>query len=72
MPQRAFHVRLVAETAHSGLVVREASFEAAAIAFLERGAPADDEAVAVVVCDDETGLEHCFRIDLASGRAEPC
>jgi hypothetical protein len=69
---RAFHVRLLAETAHGGLVVEEASFEAAAIAFLEREAPADADEARVLVCDAETGHERCFRIDLASGAAEPC
>jgi hypothetical protein len=68
----AFHVRLSDGGAHSGLVVEEASFEAAAIAFLEREAPADGPEARVVVCDAETGHERCFRIDLASGEASPC
>jgi hypothetical protein len=71
MTLRAFHVRLVAESAHSGLVVREASFEAAALAFLERDAPAGGAEAAVIVCEAETGHERCFRIDLASGAARP-
>ena len=69
---REFHVRLIAETAHAGLVVEEASFEAAAIAFLEREAPADQAEARVVVCEADTGHERCFRIDLATGAAEPC
>jgi len=68
----AFHVRLAEEGARGGLVVEEESFEAAAVAFLEREAPTAGETAVVIVCDDETGHERCFRIDLASGETEPC
>ena len=71
MELRAFHVRFVEESVRSGLVVQETSFEAAALAFLERDAPAGEAALAVVVCEAETGHERCFRIDLANG-VEDC
>ncbi len=69
---RAFHVRLSDDADRSGVVVRETSFEAAAIAFLEREAPTEGETAVVIVCDDETGHERCFRIDLSTGAAGPC
>jgi hypothetical protein len=69
---RVFHVRLGAAEGRGGLVVEEASFEAAAIAFLEREAPQEEDDAVVIVCDAETGHEHCFRIDLSSGAARPC
>jgi len=55
-------------------IVSEAGFEAAAMAFVEDYAlPADHEGdVVVIVREVETGREHCFRIDLASGQAAPC
>lgn len=61
---RAFHVRFTEESVRGGLVVEEASFEAAALAFLERDAPAGEAVASVVVCESETGHERCFRIDL--------
>ena len=67
MQLRAFHVRFVEESVRSGLVVQETSFEAAALAFLERDALTGEAELAVVVCEAETGHERCFRIDLASG-----
>jgi hypothetical protein len=66
---RAFHVRFCEEGVGGGLVVEEASFEAAALAFLERDAPAGEAVASVVVCESETGHERCFRIDLAVGAA---
>lgn len=55
-------------------VVSEASFEAAAAAFLEDYAPpADHEGdISLIVRDMESGGEHCFRIDLDTGDAAPC
>ena len=69
---RAFHVRLCDDAGRGGLVVQEASFEAAAVAFLERDAPADGDEAVVIVCDADTGHERCFRIDLSTGAAAPC
>lgn len=54
--------------------VDEPTAEAAAIAYLEDFGhdPDEDEAVAVIVRDQATGWEQCFRVDLATGRTEPC
>ncbi|HEY5409099.1 MAG TPA: DUF5961 family protein [Caulobacteraceae bacterium] len=50
------------------------SFEDAALAYLEAcHPPADAEGeVSLVVREEASGCEQCFRIDVASGRAEPC
>ena len=55
-------------------VLSETGFEAAVMAFVEDYAlPADHEGdVVVIVREVETGREHCFRIDLASGDTSPC
>jgi hypothetical protein len=55
-------------------VVVEASFEAAAIAFIEDFAPAPEDGadVSILVRDLETGVEHCFLVDLESGETSPC
>jgi hypothetical protein len=68
---RAFHVRF-GDIEGRGLVVEAASFEAAAIAFLERDAPAGEDEAVVIVWDAESAHERCFRLDLASGVAKPC
>jgi hypothetical protein len=69
--QRRFRVRSPVVEDHHGYVVQEASFEAAAIAYVEdRGARTGE--MVVVVHDLETGREHCFRIDLATGAATNC
>jgi hypothetical protein len=54
--------------------VVEASFEAAAIAFIEDFAPAPEDGadVSILVRDLETGVEHCFLVDLESGETSPC
>ncbi len=60
---------------HHARIVEEASFEAAAVAYVEDFAvPADDEnhELSVVVRDLEDGREHCFRIDLDTGETAPC
>ena len=47
----------------------------AAILFLENWLPegaSEDEGVAVIVEDCETGRQMCFTVDLADGKAEPC
>lgn len=55
-------------------VLAEVSFEAAAVAFVEDFAPAPDagQDVAVHVLDLDSGVEHCFRIDLETGATAPC
>lgn len=59
---------------HHGHLVRETSFEAAAMAYLDDLAPTPDEGheVSIVVQEVETGREHCFRIDLDTGSTAPC
>lgn len=56
------------------LVFDEPSAEAAAVAFFEGWAPADedDEDIAVIVREIDSGREHCFRIDTETGRTKPC
>lgn len=61
---------------HHARSLDEPSPEAAAVAYLEDFGhdPAEDEgeAVAVIVRDDETGREQCFRVDLETGETEAC
>jgi len=59
---------------HHGRLVSEASFEAAAVAYIE-GYPhsgGEEREVSVIVHDLATGHEHCFRIDLDTGETAPC
>lgn len=70
---RAFRVRARHADGHHGRLVSEASFEAAAIAYVEDVHPATDgDTVGVVVRDVASGHEHCFWIDLETGEAAPC
>ena len=71
---RAFNVRLRDLAGHRGRLLEERSFEAAAIAFAEEWPPLDQSSadVAVIVCDQLSGEERCFRIDLATSEASPC
>ena len=59
---------------HYGRVVEEASFEAAAMAYLDDFAEvgADGEEISVIVRNLDDGHEHCFTIDLATGETAPC
>lgn len=70
---RAFRVHARHLDSHDARTVREASFEAAAVAYLEDlhaiGTAPDIE---VIVRDQESGHQHCFRIDLETGEAEAC
>lgn len=79
MPQaqpasRRFSVHARHVDRHHARVVEEASFEAAAVAYVEdfHPAPDADNEVSVVVRDLEDGHEHCFRIDLDSGETAAC
>ena len=69
---RSFSVR--ARDSHHARVVKEASFEAAAVAYVEDFAPAPDHdhGVNVIVRDIDSGHERCFQIDLESGQTAPC
>jgi hypothetical protein len=70
---RAFTVH-AADEARRSHRVEGASFEDAAIAFVELWSPEPDAEgdVQIIVRDAETGAQHCFRIDLDSGEAAPC
>jgi len=72
--ERRFKVYRRHQAGEHARVFAEASFEAAAIAFIDDYAPAPDAGgeIAVHVLDLESGLEHCFRIDLETGAATPC
>ncbi len=71
---RRFHVHARHTEAHSARVVEEASFEAAAVAYVEDFAPpvTTEDDISVIVRDVDSGHEHCFRIDLETGDAAPC
>lgn len=71
---RRFMVHAAHEGPHHSHRVEEASFEAAAVAFVERWSPAVDAdgEVSVVVVDQESGRQHCFRIDADTGETGPC
>lgn len=57
-----------------GHAVEAASFEDAAITFVEMWRPPVDAGneVSVIVREADSGLELCYRIDLDSGDAAPC
>ena len=59
---------------HHARVLVEASFEAAAVAYVEDLAPvwSEDQEISVIVHSLEDGREHCFRIDLQTGEAKAC
>ena len=68
-PPREFRVHASHIDRHHAQHVTEASFEAAAVAYLEHHhfAPTEDHELRVVVHDIGSGHEHSFRIDLATG-----
>jgi hypothetical protein len=71
---RHFSVHARHIDAHHARVVEEASFEAAAVAYVEDFHPlvVDEREISVIVREVGTGHEHCFRIDLDTGEAAPC
>jgi len=73
---RSYRVRLRDDGGHHARTLHEASFEAAAVAYAEdlHVGPDDGEGdeVSLIVRDLETGHEHCFRVDLASGETAAC
>jgi hypothetical protein len=71
---RDFKVRARHLDRHLARRVREASFEAAAVAYLENRAWLADEGgeISVIVQDVASGHEHCFRIDLDTGATAAC
>jgi Family of unknown function (DUF5961) len=71
---RRFSVRARHLDAHHARLLSEATFEAAAIAYVEdllAASPAEAE-LSVIVRDVVSGHEHCFRLDLATGGTAPC
>ncbi len=72
IPFRHFRVHARHLDAHHGRLVAEPSFEAAAVAYVEdlHDLPAGD--LRVIVREVESGHEHCFLIDLATGETTPC
>lgn len=71
-PVRAFSVHGVDEAPSRGRRVEAASFETAALAFVEASHVEALPDVSLMVEDCETGERQCFRIDLASGETAPC
>lgn len=72
---RRFSVHGVDEAPSRGRQLQAASFEAAALDFVDghaHPAEGDGDEIALMVEDCETGERQCFRIDLASGEAAPC
>jgi hypothetical protein len=71
---RAFRVHARHVDAHHGRTVEEPSFEAAAVAYVEdlHELPGDGDEISLIVKDVESGLEHCFKVDLESGETSAC
>lgn len=59
---------------HHGRSFDDPSPESAVTAYLEDFAfdPDDEGALSLIVRDEETGREQCFRVDLVTGATEPC
>ena len=71
---RRFSVHARHMDSHHARVLEEASFEAAAVAYVEDfSAPlGDGREISVIVREIGSGHEHCFRVDLESGETAPC
>ena len=73
---RPFRVHARHVDAHHARMVHEVSFEAAAIAYVQDfdlPAPSSGTSeISVIVSEMETGHQHCFTLDLASGEASSC
>jgi hypothetical protein len=71
---RPFRVHARHVDSHHARVLDEASFEAAAVAFVEDFHPplTEEHEISVIVRDLGSGHEHCFRIDLDTGESELC
>ncbi|CAN5329640.1 hypothetical protein BH10PSE4_BH10PSE4_48720 [soil metagenome] len=71
---QTYRVHARGEAASHAHAVDAVTFEEAAVAFVELWHPpvdADGE-VSVIVRAADSGVEHCFRIDLDNGDAAPC
>ena len=73
-PARRYSVRVLRAEPRHGQVVAEASFEAAAVAYVEDFPLSPDHGaeISLIVRDIESGREHCFRVDLETGETAPC
>lgn len=73
---RRFRVHARDVDSHHAHLIEEVSFEAAAVAYLERfdlAAPiSDDPDIRVIVHEVGTSHEHCFKINLDTGEPSPC
>lgn len=71
---RAFRVHPRDGERHDGRSVEATSVELAAVAFLETCGPMAEAPgeIRLIVVEVETGHEHCFSIDMATGAAQPC
>lgn len=71
MPDHAYFVHAAGDHRH-GHTVSGASFEDAAMAFVELWAPDAAGDLEVIVEDADSGRRCCYRIDLGSAEATPC
>lgn len=69
-----FYAWADAEGRGHGRVLEAGSYEAAAVAYIERHAPAitAQGEIRVFVTGLDDGREHCFTVDLDGGVAAPC
>ena len=72
-PSRRFSVH-VRHASHHSRILEEATFEAAAVAYVEHfhSPIGTQNEVRIVVRDVENGHEHCFQIDLEGGAPAAC
>ena len=70
--QRRFCVHDLHEASNRAHLIEGLTFEDAALHFVEDHHPADGDEVSLDIQDLETGERQCLRIDLESGRNEPC
>jgi hypothetical protein len=73
-PPQRYVVHAAGEGPEHRQVVLSRSFEAAAVDYLEHADPPCDAAggISIVVVEDETGQERCFRIELNDGHLHAC
>jgi hypothetical protein len=71
---RAFRVQARHIDRHHARIVKETSFEAAAVAYLDDYPQSfdDDPKISIIVHELATGHEHCFWVDFDTGEMAPC
>jgi hypothetical protein len=69
---RTFRVHARHTDVHHARTLREPTFEAAAVAYVEHlhDIPAEGDEISVIVREVESGHEHCFKVHLDSGATE--